>query len=601
MTEKIGPFSVAITPRSPRSRYKSITSLVWDQIPGLAILTGKNGSGKTQLLEALAYHFSGAVSDTGKPIGVKVETMGDAYADDEIAYVPSEGHFSGGLPASFAAITESKSFIAEISRYSENGIQGGSIVSAIQANRIRNQFKHINLRSLTIEELQKVIPDDFLLDNIDVTNGLSRLFMAYRLRALEASERGTPGQTSDGKPLGPVPWEVVNHSLNVAGFPYEVISPQFTPLLETYVIRLKDKTTGNLIAPIDLSSGEKVLLQLVLWLFTAGTNPDVFPRLLLLDEPDAHLHPSMTTQFLDVISEVLVGQYGVRVIMTSHSPSTVALAPDGAVFQLERGSSRITPISSRAEITSLLTAGLVTVSRTTKYCFVEDDRDVEFYNAVWDILTDFGPSRDQRALQASPTIAFIAVSVGKGSEKVGGGSSIVTKWVDKLDGDPLDRAFFGIIDRDDHNQPSKRVSVLGRYSIENYLLDPINLYALLLENNAAPHIPGLKVSLGDEHQLRTMSAPIMQKIVNAICKEMEVADPSLETTHTKSVTYTMGNKVEVPAWVIDHRGHDLLQVGQNAFGGNKAINPPKLIKTLRRARIIPEELAIMLKHIQSKT
>lgn len=82
---------------------------------------------------------------------------------------------------------------------------------------------------------------------------------------------------------------------------------------------------------------------------------------------DAHLHPSMTVQFLDVISEVLVRKHGVRVIMTTHSPSTVALAPEGAIFQMERGGAEILPVADRAAIISILTAGLVTVSRATRW------------------------------------------------------------------------------------------------------------------------------------------------------------------------------------------------------------------------------------------
>src|SRR6201999_232657 len=118
--------------------------------------------------------------------------------------------------------------------------------------------------------------------------------------------------------------------LVAAGFPYRVIPPMETPIMEHYSLRLRDRHDPNRIVPaIDLSSGEKVLLQLVLWLFTAGKE-GVFPKLLILDEPDAHLHPSMTQQFLDVISDVLVSKHGVREIISTHSPSTVALAPDGS-------------------------------------------------------------------------------------------------------------------------------------------------------------------------------------------------------------------------------------------------------------------------------
>lgn len=326
----------------------------------------------------------------------------------------------------------------------------------VRAHRMKSRLGGRNPYQISQDELAELLPEfDFVIDDIDITAGLSYIFMAYRFQVLEALERNTPGLDKDGKPLGPAPWEIVNEALLVAGFSYEVISPAETRLIDHYELKLRDRQLGVDIAATDLSSGEQVLLQLVLWLYAAGKE-NVFPKLLLLDEPDAHLHPSMTMQFLDVISEVLVNRHGVRVIMTTHSPSTVALAPEGSVFHLERGAAAVMEVDQRPAVISMLTAGLVTVSRATKFCFVEDEEDVEFYEAVREILMDHGPGRDPMALQPSPSIVFIAASVGTGKAKVSGGCTVVAKWVDKFDADPLDRTFFGVIDRDAANVASAR-------------------------------------------------------------------------------------------------------------------------------------------------
>jgi len=43
----------------PNSRpYKSIDHVIWNNVPPFAVLTGLNGSGKTQLLELLAYRLT---------------------------------------------------------------------------------------------------------------------------------------------------------------------------------------------------------------------------------------------------------------------------------------------------------------------------------------------------------------------------------------------------------------------------------------------------------------------------------------------------------------------------------------------------------------
>ncbi|WP_051335731.1 ATP-binding protein [Methylocapsa acidiphila] len=596
MNTLTSPFSIEIFPSNGK-RYKSISNLSWENIPSFAILTGKNGSGKTQLLEVLAHLFSGTVPPNLPHLPLEVRVTGVIYSPDEIGYVPSAGRFSGGTPTSLANIAsyrqQALQQAAQISSYRHD------IASTVRAQKINKLLARSAVGPTNANMTSTTNSDnfEFAISDIDITTGLCQLFVAHRIKILESLERNEPGIGPDGKPLGPPPWQVVNESLTAAGFPYEMISPERTPLLSNYELRLKDRKTGDEIGAIDLSSGEKVLLQLVLWLFTAGRE-GLFPKLLLLDEPDAHLHPSMTTQFLDVISEVLVNKYGVRVIMTTHSPSTVALAPAGSVFQLERGATSIAKVEVRADIVSVLTAGLVTVSRATKFCFVEDEADVEFYETIRDILVDYGPSQDPMALQPSPSIAFIPVSVGAGTTKVAGGSTVVTKWVNKLDTDPLDRTFFGIIDRDISNLSSGRVYAIGRYSFENYLLDPLVLFALLLEERKAPTIPGVTISSGDEHLLRLQKQPDLQAIADKICDVMVAKQPSLATTETTTVTYSIGLSVQIPKWVVDHRGHDLLPIAQDAFGGQRIVNRLRLQKAMRRCRLVPKELAGLLTTIQ---
>ena len=600
MSETRTPMMIDIVPKDG-GRYKTISSLSWTDIPGLAILTGRNGSGKTQLLELLAYHLSGARPPGMRPnsaLPVEVRIVGPIYHAEDIAYVPSSGRFSGGSPSSLANL---RSFREQALQPAQNVPNNAHDISArVRTNRILKRLADRQPNQFTPEMLEQTMSDaDFATDDIDITAGLTHVFMAHRLKSMEALERGTPGKDEEGKSFGPAPWDLVNEALRASGFPYEVISPSKTKLLDDYTLRLEDRQSGIEIPARDLSSGEKVLLQLVLWLYTAGES-DKFPKLLLLDEPDAHLHPSMTTQFFDVVSEVLVKRHGVRVIITTHSPSTVALAPEGSVFQLERGASFVTKVDQRADIISVLTTGLITVSKTTKYCFVEDEDDVSFYQAIYDVLMDHGPSRDPMSLQPSPSMAFIPASVGTGPTKVAGGYTIVKKWVEKLDADPLDRTFYGVIDRDVGNTTTDRIWVVGRYSFENYLLDPLNLFCLLLENDAAVSVPGVQVSPGDEHPLRVQPDSILQAIAQVVTSKMEIAEPNLKTTATSIVTYTVGKRITVPSWVIDHRGHDLLRVAQNAFGGPRIVTPPRLVRALRRGRLIPTELASLLTEIQRR-
>ncbi len=90
-----------------------------------------------------------------------------------------------------------------------------------------------------------------------------------------------------------------------------------------------------------LSSGEKTLLALSSFVYKNTYNRKLSGMyrediVLLLDEIDTNLHPSMVKQMLEVIKDVFVGEYKYDVIMVTHSPTTIALAPEGSVFVMRR-------------------------------------------------------------------------------------------------------------------------------------------------------------------------------------------------------------------------------------------------------------------------
>ena len=577
--------------------FKSITNLIWEDIPPLAVLTGLNGSGKTQLLELLAYKLANTPHpEVGDFDQVKLKIDGDDFGPESIAYLPSWWTIANFGPISIGQMQEAKQQLYQ------QLVQphGNDLASQRKRARLAQLLGVSNLREIKQEDFIKRLPDDFMfmLDETDVTAGLVHVFLAYRLQAAEQLERGTKKAEIPSK-IGPPPWEVVNETFQAAGFPYRVISPMQSGFLSFYELLLKDPASGKELRPQDLSSGEKTLLALVLWLYNSKHHAQ-FPRLFLLDEPDAYLHPSLTRQFLNVIQEVLVERYGVRVILVTHSPSTVALAPDQSVFEMTRGAVRILHSPSKAHSIGLLTAGLVMVSASTRYVLVEDSDDVDFYNSLRDIFTDYGPSRDPRSIKPSPSIAFLPVSVGTGKAKVGGGKDVVTQWVNKFDQPPLNEIFRGIIDRDGGNASTPRIEVLGRYSIENYLCDPFVVFGLLVEQGRAPSIAAVNISQGDEHRIRELSESQLQEVARSITSAVEPSLPNLTTAEQllKEVEFTSGKRIQYPAWLIDRRGHDLLPIFQSVFGGPKVLSPPRLSNSLRRVRLVPKELADIFDNLQ---
>lgn len=598
------PMSSALSPirleieSQPGKGYKSIDNLTWDNIPPLSIITGLNGSGKSQLLELLAFKLTGTSHpQTGLLDGVNVTVIGDTFTADSVAYLPSRWEVTGAVHVGIPNMQQAKDQLWNEYRQHHNQ---HDIRSVTRRARLQSLMGRAGVDQASFTER---LSDDFsfMLEDTDVVAGLAHVLVAHRLRVTEELERGLSREQIRAK-LGPAPWEVIDQAFRVADFPYEVVPPTETPLAGTYKLELRSRLSTHQIPPGDLSSGEKMLLVLVLWLYNSKHHGR-FPKLFLLDEPDANLHPSMARQFLSVVQDVLVGHYGVRVIMTTHSPSTVALAPEGSVFEMSRANPRIKRSVSTSATVGLLTSGLVVVSPGSRVVLVEDELDVTFYGAVRDILTDYGPSRDQRAIAPTPSIIFLPASRGLGPAKTGGGSSVVTAWVNKFDQAPLNEIVRGVIDRDASNAATPRIAVIGRYSIENYLLDPLVVYCLLSSAKSAPVISGIKLSSGDEHMIREMPEGELAAVLDAI---IAIVQPRLTNVTPaeaapRDVTFTNGKKLVYPGWVLDRRGHDLLPVFQTAFGGPGVINPLRLEQSLRRLRLVPTELADILDQLQRPT
>ena len=109
-----------------------------------------------------------------------------------------------------------------------------------------------------------------------------------------------------------------------------------------------------------LSSGEKILMALCLVSFNQylGRRP---PKLLLLDELDAVLHPSMAKALVVTMKDLFVRQ-GTRVLMTSHSPMTVAAVDETDIFRVARtgGDVKISR-TTKSEAVNELSEGLATI------------------------------------------------------------------------------------------------------------------------------------------------------------------------------------------------------------------------------------------------
>ncbi|MDW9228059.1 AAA domain protein [Burkholderia cepacia] len=204
---------------------------------------------------------------------------------------------------------------------------------------------------------------------------LAFIFLAYavlKAAAVERSNRTGEDREAAIRNLGDPPWETFNRLCKEADLKFEVLPPVVERRsilgrpVAGYSLMIRDTVRGTVVSESEASAGERVMLSVVAWRFLAEA-AGIHYKVMLLDEPDAHLHPSLVKQFLRVLETVMVDRHGARVILTTHSPSTVALARDGQVFEMKRhGEPRIQPVDDVSSVIAKLTNGLVAVDKATR-------------------------------------------------------------------------------------------------------------------------------------------------------------------------------------------------------------------------------------------
>lgn len=352
--------------------------------------------------------------------------------------------------------------------------------------------------------------------------------------------------------FGQPPWDKISEILQEVGFKYK-ISPPSANLQEPCSLRLTGTDTELEIQHEDLSNGEKQILSTILALFV----PDelrvnlVMPQLLLLDELDAPLHPSAFREWLDLIKTRIVEKLGIKCILTTHSPVTVALAPDDSIFEISNvdGVTTLTEINKNVAINKL-TSGLPNLSvdyESRRFIITESDTDEKILGNLMESL--------KGSLSLTRSLTFMSVSKRKENQEKNSGYSVVLSTVNKFVERGNDK-IFGVIDWDKRNNPNGRIKVLGHgshNSMENVILDPLLIAALLLRDDEA--------CLGREFSyigLKTLTKEGRQKLSTMVQKI--VLDKDSDKNQETIVNYFDGSSINVSKEYLLMNGHELENV-----------------------------------------
>lgn len=389
--------------------YRSITEFDPVDIPKFVVLTGLNGTGKTHLLEAIVHQNVVITGTTGPPpvliSGQGFQVGGESVINSKILSVECEDtwnnfekHYRGNIKKIREELVPNYEIIKAQCKARKESLLNSTIDGLKQyQQRIKSLFyssrnkPHPNIQAIyalaktlpySIDEISKKVFFQLFKPVTQYRNDLlptelgrivwdyyvkdqRNQFNEFRNEKYEANNE-VLSEEKFISVYGEKPWEVINEILNTFdSLPYRVNSPEGLDPNGSFQLKLVHREKDYLEINFgQLSSGETILLGLVGSVYNSSTDKQ-FPNLLLLDEVDGSLHPSMMEKMLEVIDRVFL-QYDVKVILVTHAPTTIAMAPEDSIYVMNRtGRNRIEK-KSRQEALSILTQGFATIEQGLK-------------------------------------------------------------------------------------------------------------------------------------------------------------------------------------------------------------------------------------------
>jgi ABC-type transport system involved in cytochrome c biogenesis ATPase subunit len=579
---------------------KSLEDFEWNNIPELSVITGMNGAGKTQILNLINSTYRGwkLIAENKylyKNPNYELEVSDIIVENNSVLFWSSNGTHINIENSKFGY--KDLKFIVTFLKNHINGLNednkkllnpetnpGTYEDHTLGKNKLKNVLnnkkdKIINYleqevgkskTDLTPAEISYYFPEEILLEDFDLFNqdSLDFIFFMY-LYKREAKIKYQLSISINDK----TPWDILNDVLKEANLPYELTFPKkelITPIFENALNDVKtDRFNVKLINPLtnedigfnNLSSGERIIASLALLLYyTQNRNQN--KSLLILDEPDAHLHPTLTKQFFDVIKNVIIEKHNGRVIMSTHSPSTIALAPKDSIFLVQKDNPRISKTSKDSAL-SILSSGVPSFSvnyENRRQVFVESPYDVIYYEKIYNKIKK----------NLIPEISLTFISSGdsrtdKNGIKVSNCDQVIN--ITKVLRDAGNKFIWGIVDWDTKNKTEDSIKVLGegkRYSIENYILDPILVTALLLREKK---IDRSDINLDEDQNYTDFTKLNIEQIqfisdffIDKIGKKIK-SKPEEKST----IQLLNGMKINMPKWYLHYQGHKLENIILETF------------------------------------
>lgn len=554
---------------SIKQKHKSINPPCEFELPEFSVLTGKNGSGKTHLLEAIADNTKSEVYINDKLIKniIYIRFNGLNPTIEETCNPQTLAQHIKNLWGNYEHIlknnyTYHKSISNDTSVILNNmGIDQNFKKYVLYV--LKETGKALNV--LTETDFLTHFDASFMQKNDFLTAQFALIFKIYHKKQEENNyneycqsknkkvSKPVLTQKEFEKSFGVPPWDFINKIFRQMNIPYEVNNPTDTHLESSFNFRLKDTANDLEISSMDLSTGEKVLMSLALAIYNTGGDLEK-PDLLLLDEPDAALHPSMSKMMVDVLNKNIVTENKIPIIISTHSPTTI-IASDGiAIYQMIKGDNKPTKISTQ-EAVELLSSDIPFLKISNdkrRIVFVESTYDAQYYELLTNIY------RLRIGTLSSEPIYLAA----RKSKENGSNCTDVKYIVDSLSKNG-NKQVYGVIDWDTKDTSEDRLKdtsedrliVNGkndRYTMENYLLDPLLMGLLFIREKKLNFSYFDLSSYSSYTQANELIESDAQLIVDKVLKDL-----GLYSTNTKPYTLQNGWTLNITEEFNLRKGHSL--------------------------------------------
>ena len=304
----------------------------------MTVIVGANGSGKSSVLQALHWIFQ-----SGRNLAVKTNAVknndfrqsdGSTLSERDATYMPSPEYRNAGHGAEYGNKKRTPQMEVEVSA---TDAEGNALQASMWIKSARNEGLSVHVPSNNTfvqvlrdqsKEFSSYIPG--LAGIAPVEEKRTKLIVHRQAAAGDANTvlRNVllllKEITHDGKTgldilqdyVSSV-MEPINLFIDFDEEKNQVIQASF----QTQAMRSADNTRKK---PLELAGiGFLQVIQIFAYLIYFQ------PVLLLVDEPDAHLHPTAQERLVNVLAKA-AENFGTQVILTTHSPSVVRALPNDA-------------------------------------------------------------------------------------------------------------------------------------------------------------------------------------------------------------------------------------------------------------------------------